>query len=280
LFSLKVIATATLSAALLCAQSRAGRRAFDVVSIKQNKDARGTTLIRTPGGLTATDYPLDKLIEMAYETRQIDISRLPDSLRSARFDIIAKASGKISGDQYWEMLQTLLEDRFKLVYHRETKDALVYVLIVDQETRVKKRSDLGPKLSRSENAECPVNPDGRNFCGVSALPGLMNGQRVSMARIARELSPFAGRPVLNQTGLGGSFDFQLTWTPPDQSVSSGDAGKLSAGGDKLIGAGIPFDPSGPSFFSAIQEQLGLKLESKKSQIEILVIEHAEQPSEN
>jgi uncharacterized protein (TIGR03435 family) len=107
---------------------------------------------------------------------------------------------------------------------------------------------------------------------VLPRPGMIVGQRVSMARIARELSPFAGRTVQDETGLTGSFDFQLTWTP-DPGESRGDL-------DKLKAAGIPFDPSGPSFFSAIQEQLGLKLESKKGQIEILVIDHAERPSEN
>jgi len=101
---------------------------------------------------------------------------------------------------------------------------------------------------------------------------MMNGQRVPMARIARELSPFAGRPVQDETGLSGAFDFQLTWTP--------DPGEPRADGDKVKAAGIPVDPAGPSFFSAIQEQLGLKLESKKGQVEILVIDHAERPSEN
>jgi uncharacterized protein (TIGR03435 family) len=276
---LKVAAIASAGFALLCGQSPAGRRTFEVVSIRQNKDAGGSSLIRTPGGLRATDYPFNSLIEMAYQTRQVDMSRVPDSLRSTRYDIVAKASGRISGDQYWEMLKTLLEDRFKLAYHRETKDAQVYALIVDQKTLVKKGTNLGPKVTRSEDAECPANPDGQNYCGVSAIPGTMIGQRVSMARIARELSPFAGRPVLDETRLTGSFDFQLTWTP-DQSGSKGDRSALSADADKLSAAGRTLDPSGPSFFSAIQEQLALKLESKKGQVEIIVIEHAEQPSEN
>jgi uncharacterized protein (TIGR03435 family) len=226
----------------------------------------GAPFVRTPGGLTAT-ADFDLLLEMAFQTRLIDLARVPDSLRSQRFEIVAKAAGKISGDQYWEMLQTLLEDRFKLTFHRETKDAQVYALVL-----AKKGSPTGPKLSHSINPECPVNPDGANFCGVLPRPGMMVGQRISMARIARELSLFAGRTVQDETGLTGSFDFQLTWTP-DPGESRGDL-------DKLKAAGIPLDPTGPSFFSAIQEQLGLKLESKKGQVEILVIDHAERPSEN
>ena len=93
-----------------------------------------------------------------------------------------------------------------------------------------------------------------------------------MARIARELSPFAGRPVQDETGLTGSFDFQLTWTP--------DPGESRQDLEKLKAAGIPFDPSGPSFFAAVQEQLGLKLESKKGRTETLVIDHAERPAGN
>ena len=102
---------------------------------------------------------------MAFQTRLIDLSRVPDSLRSQRFEIVAKAAGKISGDQYWEMLQTLLEDRFKIAFHRETKDAQVYALGAK---RGKKGTSTGPNLSRSINAECPVNPNGANFCGVAA----------------------------------------------------------------------------------------------------------------
>jgi uncharacterized protein (TIGR03435 family) len=221
---------------------------FEVASVKPNVSGAGAEMVRTPGGLTATNTEFRNLLEMAFQTRLIDLSRVPDSLRSQRFDIVAKAAGKISGDQYWEMLQTLLEDRFKLAFHRETKDAQVYALIL-----AKKGTRTGPKLSRSINAECPVNPDGGNFCGVGSRPGMMNGQRVPMARIARELSPFAGRPVQDETGLTGSFDFQLTWTP--------DPGESRQDLEKLKAAGIPFDPSGPSFFRrgsrAVRAEVGI-----------------------
>jgi len=237
---------------------------FEVASVKPNPSGDGSRFVRTPGGLTATaDFNL--LLEMAFQTRLIDLSRVPESLRAQRFDIVAKAADKISGDQYWEMLQDVLVDRFKLTFHSETKDTQAYYLVLA------KKGTTGPKLSHSIDADCPVNPTGANFCGVSPRPGMMVGQRVSMARIARELAPFAGRPVQDETGLTGSFDFQLIWTPDLES--RGDL-------DKLKAAGIPLDPSGPSFFAAIQEQLGLKLESKKGPVEILVIDHAEKPSEN
>jgi uncharacterized protein (TIGR03435 family) len=276
---LKFMATiAFFGVALACAsqvslaQPPAGRREFDVASVKPNRDASGSALLRTPGGLTATDYAFDGLLEMAYQTHQIDTSRVPNSVRAQRYDIIAKATGKISGDQYWEMLQALLENRFNLKSHRETKDVLVYALVL-----AKSGIDAGPNLSRSLDADCPVNPNGSDFCGLSSRAGAMVGQRISMARIARELAHFAGRPVQDETGLTGSFDLHLTWAP-DQFASKGDGDRLS-GGDKVNAAGNSvFDA--PGLFAAIQEQLGLKLESKKGKVEILVIDRAEQPSEN
>jgi uncharacterized protein (TIGR03435 family) len=264
--SSRFIAKACLAVATLAwSQPPSGRLEFDVASIKPNLDRTGGSITRTPGGLAARNTPFSLLIEMAFQTKLLDLTAVPDALRSERFDIVAKASEKISGDQYWEMLQALLEDRFKLKYHREARDAQLYALILA------KGKSLGPKISHSANPDCPVNPSGADFCGVQARPGRMNGQRVSMARIARELSPFAGRPVEDRTLLAGSFDFELRWTP-DQFRS--DDGKI-----KYLN-GDPIDPAGPSFFTAVQEQLGLKLESRKGPIEMLVIDHAESPSEN
>src|SRR5207247_60411 len=129
----------------------------------------------------------------------------------------------ISIDQYWEMLQTLLAERFKLTFHRETKDAQVYALVLA------KNGTLGSKLNHSPDADCPANPNDANFCGVIARLGIMSGQRVSMGRIAREMSAVAGRPVQDETRLAGAFDFQLTWTS-DQDLSKVDGDKANAAG--------------------------------------------------
>ena len=239
---------------------------FEVASIKLNKDDTGGSLARTPGGLTARNAEFIRLIERAFQTRQVDISRVPDPIRLARFDIIAKASGKISGDGYWAMLRRLLEDRFQLAYHRETRDVPLYALGFR-----KTGAELGPKINRSADPNCPVNPSASDFCGVQVRLGMLHGQRVSMPRIAQELTVFAGRPVQDQTGLAGAFDFQLTWTP--------DPFRSEDGKPKFLN-GEPIDTSGPSLFTAIQEQLGLKLEPRKGPVEFLVIDHAEQPTEN
>ena len=111
-----------------------------------------------------------------------------------------------------------------------------------------------------------MNPNGRDFCGVRIGPGFMNGQRVPIARIARELAAFAGRHVQNDTRLTGSFDFELRWAADESESKLGNADKSKAS-----------DPSGPSFFAAVQEQLGLKLDSKSAPLEFIVIDHVERP---
>jgi len=173
------------------AQPPLGNRRFDVASVRLNKDAAGGSIVRSPEGLTAHNAEFSRLVEMAFQTRLTDLSRVPEPLRSARFDIVAKAERKISGDEYWVMLRSLLEERFMLKFHYQAKDMPLYALIV-----AKKGKSLGPKINLSPDADCPVNPNGSDFCGVSARPGMMIGQRVAMPRIriARELSMFAGRP--------------------------------------------------------------------------------------
>jgi uncharacterized protein (TIGR03435 family) len=231
---------------------------FEAASIRADTaGGSGFSVARRPAGITATNAPFEYLLEVAYQTKLIDWSRVPDSLRLQRYDILANANGKISGDQYWEMLRALLEDRFDLKFHRETKESQVFALVF-----AKNGTTPGPKLTVSQDPDCPANPSSSNFCGVQVGNGAMFGQRVPLTRIARELSPFAGRPVQDRTGLTGVFDFELRWTP-DQVESKSDAGAYW-----------------PSFTTAIEEQLGLRLRSEKGQIEVLVIDHLEKPSEN
>lgn len=247
------------------------RLEFDVASVKINKDDGNTNdrrggIIRTPGGLTARNAPFVALVEMAFQTRQIDFEHVPATLRAEHFDILAKASAKITGDQYWDMLRALLEDRFKLTYHRQTNEAQIYALVMR-----KKGADMGPKLRRSEDPNCPANPDSTAFCGVSPAFGRLIGKRVPMARLAQELSGPTGRPVLDRTELTGSFDFELTWTPDDFRTADGRP--------KYVNGNL-IDPSGPSVFQAVQEQLGLKLEPARGPVETIVIDSAQSPEEN
>lgn len=255
---IRLIAAVSIVASGLFAQNT-----FEVASIRRAADSNGGSISRTSGGLTAHGVPFRTLLEMAYQTRQIDLSRVANSLLSQRFDITATAAKKIEGDQHWEMLRVLLEDRFKLRYHRETREDQLYALI-----RSKKGTELGPSLNRSTESDCPARPSSNDFCGIKTITGLMLGQRVSMARLALDLSLFAGHPVQDQTGLRELFDFQLKWTPDPY-------------GDNVpLLNGVPINVVGATFRGALQEQLGLQLESRRDMIETLIIDHVEEPSEN
>lgn len=250
-----------LTFVLLFATPPMGAQArFDVVSIRVNTSNAGENLSRTPAGLTVTNTELATFVSMAFQTAQIDWSRVPDSLRFERYDIVARAGTKLSGDQYWEMCRTLLEERFKLQIHRITKDSPVYALVFSKD------GVTGPKLTRSQDPYCPANPTLTDFCGVRGGFGSLLGERVPIARIAKEFTPIAGRPVQDRTGLTGAFDFELRWAPET----------VDADAVKLNGAVI----SGPPFATAAEEQLGLKLRAEKGQSEVLVVDHLEKPTEN
>jgi uncharacterized protein (TIGR03435 family) len=245
------------------------RAKFDVASVKLIAGDCGGSMSRTNTGLHAYSG-LERLLEFAYQTKQLDLTRVPAVLRRQCFDIEAKSAQKITGDQHWEMLQDLLEDRFRLAYHRETKEAQVYVLVP-----AKPGAMLGPKIAESPDHNCPADVRAGS-CGVAAMGSALSGQRVPMNRIARELSVFAGRPVLDRTGLTGRYDFQLSWTP-DQGLSEKD--RLAE--EKLKAAPrAAIDQSGASFFTVIEEQLGLKLQPQKGQLEILVVDRIDHPSGN
>jgi uncharacterized protein (TIGR03435 family) len=140
-----------------------------------------------------------------------------------------------------------------------TKELPVYALVVAKN---------GPKLQESKE------DGGNHFQGVSmGGPGQLTGERVPMKFLIQVLSQNVGRPVINQTGLDGKYDFKLNWTP-DQSQMNSFGG--SGGRDMPP----PVDPNGPSIFTAIQEQLGLKLDSQKGPVEILTIDGVDKPSEN
>jgi uncharacterized protein (TIGR03435 family) len=188
-------------------------------------------------------------------------------MSSDRYNIQAKTEAD-SGSKWKECLQSLLEDRFKLKIHRMTKEMPIYAIVIGRR---------GPKLKESEG-ECvpaasprpqaPEKPPAP-ICGVDGIWNHLSGPHISMDELAHALSLNLGRTVIDRTGLTGRFDIHLEWTP-DQSQT-------------WI---LPFTPpppgdgSAPSIYTVIEEQLGLKLESQKGPDEVLVIDHAEQPSAN
>jgi bla regulator protein blaR1 len=262
--------------------SNAAAPVYEVASIKPNKS--GNNMLRfkiTPDGLSLTGGTLHMLIENAYDVQYFQITGDPSWFKSEKYDIEAKMDGsvaeelrKLSDDQRAaetrRMLQALLADRFQLKLHRDTKELPVYALVI---------AKTGLKVHEATPGDAYPNgfkgPDSRGGAGMMFMEGNggpVRGQGIPMANLVHFLSQQLGRIVVDKTGLTGKYDFTLQWTP--------DESQGPPGGPPGIDNAPPPDTSGPSIFTAIQEQLGLKLESQKGPVEILVIDHAEKPSAN
>ena len=253
--------------------------AFDVASVKPNTSGDGRVLMMPqPGGrLNLVNVPLRLLIRNAYRLQDFQIVGGPDWLNTARFDIVAKAEGgNPSQDELQLMLRSLLADRFKLVVRSEKREMPIYAL-------VPARSDgkLGTQL-RTSDADCsgpasapagPPAPGQMPRCGFMVGFGNLKARGSTLAALASTLSTFAGRVVIDRTALDGGYDIDLTWTP--------DQIPRAQGGDQPVQVnGTTIDPNGPSLFTALQEQLGLKLESTKGPVDVLVVDRAERPTED
>lgn len=233
----------------------ADRSTFEVASIKPSSptpgpnDRRAFGLDRT---YTAMGLPLATLVSLAYRVQGYQISGGPRWIYADRYDIVAQAEANSSSDQFSAMLQKLLEDRFELRFHREVKDLPVYVLVVGKD---------GPKLKKSsEDENYSLRVSGNQWTFV----------HLSMAGLAIRLSRELGRTVVDQTELPGSFSFTLQWSRDLVPLTSVDG---------IPGRTAP-ETGGPSLFTAVQEQLGLRLDSRKQPIEMIIIDNADRPSEN
>jgi uncharacterized protein (TIGR03435 family) len=239
--------------------------AFEVASVKRNTESVLTISGVQPeagGRVSAEAATLRQLIASAYQVRDSLIFGGPSWTASDRYDIEAKAADPVDWDSgLRQMLQALLSDRFQLRVHREKREMPVYLLSV---------AKGGSKLRKMQEA-CTPGPNG--FCGgfVTRI-GLITGEKASLAQLADTLSVILDHPVLDQTGLEGLFnDVKLEWVP--------DETQYGTWGPQAYKRSVS-DPSGASLFTAMQEQLGLKLESGKGAVEVLVIDAAEKPSEN
>lgn len=266
-----VMFPALAAAHLLAAQTPA----FEVASIRPNTsgNAQGQGLAAPqPGGrFVAVGATLRGLVSGAYDGMQI--AGGPSWIDRARFDINARTSSEVVPDEMRRMLRSLLADRFKLVVHTETRELPVYVLSTARSDR-----KLGPKL-RESDAACakearnfiPAGPGGPPACGdfrMGARSLIARG--MFMPAFAQVLRGRAGRPVIDRTGLDGAYDLELEWSS-DLGLQQAPPG--AAGASELT-------PDGLSLFTALQEQLGLRLQADHGPVDVVVIDSAEQPTSN
>jgi uncharacterized protein (TIGR03435 family) len=229
--------------------------AFDVASVKRSPPqplgkGGGSNMKADPGRLTCTNVPLKRYVVVAWGLKDYQLST-PDWMNDERYDVTATMPAGTPPREVLLMLRALLVDRFKLATHRETKELAVYALAVD-------RNGLKLKPAEGFNTSVSSSPAGRSMRG-----------NVTMKSFAGLLSGLLDRPVVDMTALAGGFNINLDWAPDDvRSNPNGNEGKA---GD---------DVPGPSIYTALHG-VGLKLESRKAPIEVLVVDRAEKvPVEN
>ena len=240
---------------------------FDAASVRENRS--GGTNVQfdiLPGGrFGTTNAPLSQIVRVALAgVNPIRLVGLPSWAETTRYDISAKAEGEPSREQILLMARALLIDRFGLVVHQESQDTDVYFLVAAHADRAP-----GPRLRRSA-VNCaalvaaaqkgqPLPASNRILCGRTLRSGTMMAGGLPMETIAGSFTAYAGRPVLDRTGLDGEWDFDLDFAEalPADASSRADA---------------------PTIFTAVQEQLGLKLEAGRAAMEVTVIDRLERPA--
>jgi uncharacterized protein (TIGR03435 family) len=245
--------------------------AYDVVSIRPARsgtsaDSRGiiterTGIRTTADGASFENANLKALIANAYNVKDNAIVDVPDWADSAHYDIDAKVvpdpgapPPALTTPQRRQMLQSLLADRFHLVVHRDTKDAPIYELDL---------AKGGSKLHQSTPTDAPAPNGHPSPVGFPMMfgPGKVSGQSISISSLTDLLTAQLHRPVVNKTGLTGKYDLNLQWTPDWADADAPDV-------------------SGPSLFTAVEEQLGLKLTASHGPVTTLVIDRIERPTPN
>lgn len=234
-------------------------KSFEVATIKPTDPNFGGILVGFPGGtLSLRGFTLKDIIGLAYEVDNRQIFNVPKALESARYDVVGKAAAPVTmanANEWRPMVQALLTERFHLQMHKETREVPVYVMRV-----VKSGHKMKPRKDGDGGAPMSLLFQGAN------LPA----RNVSVGLLASGLQKVViDRPVIDKTGLTGNFDFDLSWRP--------DAGQFNGRGGQLPAAS---DPDRADIFTALQEQLGLKLDSERGPGEVVIVDKVEAPSEN
>jgi uncharacterized protein (TIGR03435 family) len=271
---------------------------FEVASIRRNTSgAEERFFQRRPGGrFDVRNMPLRALITFAYDLQGFQLQGGPDWITADRFDIVAKAEGdpepvplgSPGGDPLRLMLRSLLAERFNLVMHEETQDLPIFELVV-----AGRDGTLGPQLRpasvdcneeaaarrAAERAGAPpragVAPNGPGTCGLTMNPTRIAFGGMPLSALTGGLAGMVGRVVVDRTGLAGNWEFELKFAPDPAQLAGGPLGPPPPGVESP-----PVDPNLPSLFTALEEQLGLKLQASRGPVEVLVIDSVEQPEEN
>jgi uncharacterized protein (TIGR03435 family) len=243
---------------------------FEVASIKPNVSRQVGSFIDAmrPGGrFTATNWTLGQLLGLAYRIRSYQLFGGPGWVDSDQFDIVAKANRPYTSSEFPDLLRVLLTDRFKLTVHSETRELRRYALTVMRPGR------LGPRIKVAKE-DCaallakgtPPLPENGKMppCAAETHAGRhFIGRAVTMTQFARMLAFQTQATVIDGTELTGGFDIELDWLPETEASLLNEP---------------PTRVDGVSIFTAVREQLGLKLEPKKGPVEVIVIDHAEKPT--
>jgi uncharacterized protein (TIGR03435 family) len=232
---------------------------FDVATIKpSNPDAPGKLFTVRGRQVMTINTTVNDLVSFAYTLHPRQITGGPGWLETDKYDVTGQpdVEGVPNQAQLRMLVQKLLADRFKLTFHRDKKDLSVYALVVGSK---------GPTLTKSEGD--PSGLPSLLFRGLGSLPA----RNATMADLANVMqTAVLDRPVVDRTGLTGRYDFTLTWTPDETQFAS-------------MGIRVPPPPADaatPGLFNAIQEQLGLKFDSTRAAVDVIVIDRIERPSAN
>jgi uncharacterized protein (TIGR03435 family) len=258
---------------------------FEAASVKPSDPGNppGQGIRRQPGGRFNTfNSPVRTLITFAYQIQNYQLVGGPDWISNERYDVVAKMEGDpppvipgTGADHMMLATRTLLADRFKLKIHKETRELDIYAL-----TKAKAGGKPGPKLVPAKGGCSPEELAARRgapppsqggpppvVCGIQQGPGRIRFGNYPLELFARSISARVGRAVVDRTGLTGNWEFELEFQPEVPP------GQLPPGATPP-----PIDPDAPNFFTALQEQLGLKLDATKGPVEVWVIDSVDHPT--
>lgn len=238
------------------AAAQTSRTTFEVASIRRLDQRVPSIQSRSAGGVFArTNVTLAALVQFAYDVLDVELVGGPDWIRRDRFEIEARAASPLSREEMRPLVQLLLEDRFKLVARREQREMRrSEIVLARQDGR------MGPALKPCSDPNAEAAPP-----RVPRDAMVLTGRCQTMAGIAKSIALFSQLLVVDKTGLTGTWDFELMFANPRVPLSA---------------AADPSAPTVPALATALQDQLGLKLQSREGPVDVLVIDSVQQPSEN